>query len=132
MKFGKTIRNLREEKELSIAQLAKKVGMSPTYLAPVERDVFPPPAEAKVVRIAKALGQDSDEFLALAGRIATDLQRIIRQNPAQTARLLRAVAKLQSGEIERLAQNAEKRRSPSASKKKATPPTKQSNRPRGS
>ena len=43
MRFGKTVRKLREEKQISIAQLAKRVGMSPTYLAPIERDVFPPP-----------------------------------------------------------------------------------------
>ncbi len=40
MKFGRTIRRLREEKNISIARLARKVDMSPTYLAPIERDVF--------------------------------------------------------------------------------------------
>jgi hypothetical protein len=69
MKFGRMLRKLREEKNISIARFAKSVGMSPTYLAPIERDVFPPPAESKVVRIARALDQDPDEFLALAGRI---------------------------------------------------------------
>ena len=49
-----------------------------------------------------------------------DLQRIIRRDPAPTARLLRAVSKLPSKEIERLAQLAERRRSPSSFKKKTT------------
>lgn len=114
MKFGRTIRKLREDKNISIAQLAKKVGMSPTYLAPIERDVFPPPAEDKVVRIAKALNQDSDEFLALAGRVSSDLHRIIRRNPSPTARLLRGVSGLSSREISKLAVLAEKRNSNSS------------------
>ncbi|MFQ5789668.1 MAG: helix-turn-helix domain-containing protein [Acidobacteriota bacterium] len=107
MKFGKTIRKLREERNISIAQFAKRVGMSPTYLAPIERDVFPPPAEDKVIRIAKALGQDPDEFLAMSGRVASDLRRIIRKNPGHTARLLRAIDGLPGEEIERLASLAQ-------------------------
>ncbi len=119
MKFGRTIRKLREARNISIAQLAKKVGMSPTYLAPIERDVFPPPSEDKVVRIAKALNQDSDEFLALAGRVSSDLRRIIRKNPSQTARLLRGVAKLPSREISKLVVQAEKRNQSSGPKKRS-------------
>lgn len=108
-KFGKTLRRLREEQNISIAQFAKKVRMSPTYLAPIERDVFPPPAEPKIVRIAKALGQDPDEFLALAGRIGGDLRRIIRRQPSQAARLLRAIDGLPPEEVDALADAAEKK-----------------------
>jgi len=109
MKFGRTVRKLREGKNISIAQLARQVGMSPTYLAPIERDVFPPPAEQKVVRIAKALGQDPDEFLALAGRIGTDLRKIIKRRPARAGQLLRAIDVLSDQEIDSLLSNARKR-----------------------
>lgn len=109
MKFGKTVRRLREEQNISIAKFAKRVGMSPTYLAPIERDVFPPPAESKVVRIAKALGQDPDEFLALAGRIGTDLRRIIYRRPSQAARLLRAIDRMPDEEVDHLLQAATKK-----------------------
>lgn len=119
MKFGRTVRKLREEKQISIAQLARRVGMSPTYLAPIERDVFPPPAESKVVKIAKALDQDSDEFLALAGRVASDLHRIIRKRPSPTARLLRAVSGLPEAEIEKIVKAAEQRRRSLTSRKPA-------------
>lgn len=120
MKFGRTVRKLREEKQISIAQLARKAGMSPTYLAPIERDVFPPPAESKVIKIAKALDQDSDELLALAGRVASDLNRIIRKRPGQTARLLRAVSDLPEMEIEKIVKAAEERRRSLGSRRPAT------------
>lgn len=110
MKFGKTVRRLREARNLSIAEFARKVGMSPTYLAPIERDVFPAPAEGKVVKIAKALGQDPDEFLALAGRIASDLERIIRKHPKETAALLRAVGRRPAKEIQKVADSLARRR----------------------
>jgi HTH-type transcriptional regulator, competence development regulator len=110
MKFGRTVRKLREEKKISIAKFAKRVGMSPTYLAPIEREVFPPPAESKVVRIAKALDQDPDEFLALAGRIRNDLMRIIRKQPRQAAKLLRAIDGLSRDDIEDLVATAHQRK----------------------
>ena len=110
MKFGRTVRKLREERSISIAQFAKKVGMSPTYLAPIERDVFPPPAEGKVVKIARALNQDPDEFLALAGRIASDLKRIIRRQAAASAKLLRAIDGLSDGDVDELVTMAKKKR----------------------
>ena len=109
MKFGRTVRKLREERNISIAQFARRVGMSPTYLAPIERDVFPPPAEPKVVKIAKALGQNPDEFLALAGRIGTDLRRIIRRQPAVAGRLLRAIDGLGESDIDELVAVARKK-----------------------
>ena len=109
MKFGRTIRKLREEKNISIAQFARKVGISPTYLAPIERSVFAPPAEHKVVKIAKALDQDPDEFLALAGRIGTDLRRIIRRQPVNAGRMLRAIDGLPGEDVDALVLSAKKK-----------------------
>jgi transcriptional regulator with XRE-family HTH domain len=109
MKFGRMLRKLREEKNVSIAKFAKRVGISPTYLAPIERDVFPPPAESKVVRIAKALDQDPDEFLALAGRIGSDLRRIIYRQPRQAAELLRAIDGLPQEAIDELVEVARRK-----------------------
>ncbi len=109
MKFGKKLRKLREEKNISIAKFARSVGISPTYLAPIERDVFPPPAESKVVRIARALDQDPDEFLALAGRIGADLRRIIYRQPRQAAEVLRAIDGLPQAAIDELIEAARKK-----------------------
>ncbi len=109
MKFGRTLRKLRQEKNVSIAQFARKVGISPTFLAPIERDVFPPPAEHKVVKIAKALDQDPDELLALAGRIGTDLRRIIRRQPVNAGRMLRAIDGLPGEAVDALVSTAKKK-----------------------
>jgi transcriptional regulator with XRE-family HTH domain len=62
--------------------MAKKIGVSPTYLSKIERDEFPPPAEDKVKKMAEILGRDQDELLALAGRVASDLTEIIRDASA--------------------------------------------------
>ena len=62
-KFGAFIRRQREAKDMGLREMAKKIGVSPTYLSKVERDEFPPPAEDKVRKIAAVIGQlKSDEF----------------------------------------------------------------------
>ena len=55
-------------KEIGLREMAKKIGVSPTYLSKIERDEFPPPAEDKVRAIAKIIECDVDDLLARAGR----------------------------------------------------------------
>jgi transcriptional regulator with XRE-family HTH domain len=107
-KFGAFIRREREAKEIGLREMAKKIGVSPTYLSKVERDEFPPPAEDKVRKIASVLGLDADELLALAGRVASDLTDIIRERPREMADFLRAAKGLTAEDMARLARQAQK------------------------
>jgi transcriptional regulator with XRE-family HTH domain len=109
-KFGAFIRREREVKEIGLREMAKKVGVSPTYLSKIERDEFPPPAEAKVRKIAAIIGKDADELLALAGRVSSDLTDIIRERPREMADFLRAAKGLTPEDIARLARHAHKAR----------------------
>ena len=87
--FGELARRLRQDKGISLRKFAEMVGMSPAYLSRVERGEFPPPAEDKVVAMAKALGIDPDEFLARANRVRSDLPDIIKRRPRALAEFLR-------------------------------------------
>jgi transcriptional regulator with XRE-family HTH domain len=104
--FGATVRRLREERRIGLRKFAQSVGMSPTYLSKVERDEFKPPTEEKVRAIATALGQDADELLALAGRVASDLTDIIQRHPREMATFLRAANGLSANEMSRFAEEA--------------------------
>jgi transcriptional regulator with XRE-family HTH domain len=104
--FGAKVRRLREAQKIGLRRFAKIVGMSPTYLSKVERDEFNPPSEEKVRAIAAALGQDADELLALAGRVASDLSDIIQRHPREMATFLRAANGLSTEEMQRLAEEA--------------------------
>jgi transcriptional regulator with XRE-family HTH domain len=106
--FGKRIRRLRTERKISLRSFAKTIGISPTYLSKVERGEFPPPAEARVKAIAEALMLDSDELLALAGKVASDLPDIIQRRPREMATFLRTARGLSAADIERLTKEAEK------------------------
>ena len=106
--FGALVRREREAKEIGLREMAKMIGVSPTYLSKVERDEFSPPAEDKVKAIAKIIGRDADELLALAGRVSTDISDIIKRHPMELAALLRTTQGLTAENIIRLAKQAMK------------------------
>ena len=92
--FGTFIRNRREElrendREFSVRKVAARIGVEPSYLSKVERGEQPPPSEAKIVALAEALDEDADILLAMAGKVSTDLQEVIRKRPKLFADLIR-------------------------------------------
>jgi transcriptional regulator with XRE-family HTH domain len=107
-KFGAFIRREREGKEIGLREMAKMIGVSPTYLSKVERDEFPPPAEDKVRKIAEIIGCDTDDLLARAGRVSSDISDIIKRHPVELSALLRTTKGLTAEEIVRLARHARK------------------------
>jgi len=108
-KFGAFIRRKREAKELGLREMAKMIGISPTYLSKVERDEFPPPAEDRVRAIAELIECDADDLLARAGRVSSDITDIIKRQPVQLAALLRTTNGLSAEDIARLTREAQQR-----------------------
>lgn len=101
-KFGAFIRREREAREIGLREMAKKIGVSPTYMSKVERDEFTPPTEDKVRAIAQILECDPDELLAMAGRVPSDLADIIKRQPVEMSALLRTANGLSAEELARL------------------------------
>jgi transcriptional regulator with XRE-family HTH domain len=106
--FGALVRRERAAKEIGLREMAKMIGVSPTYLSKIERDEFLPPAEDKVKAIAKIIGRDADELLALAGRVSSDITEIIKRHPVELGALLRTAKGLRVEDLARLAREAQK------------------------
>jgi transcriptional regulator with XRE-family HTH domain len=92
--FGDYIRRLREERELqdksfSLRQVAQRIGVEPAYLSKVEREQVPPPSEATILKLAAELGEDTDVLLAMAGKVSSELQEVIRKRPKLFSELIR-------------------------------------------
>ena len=107
-RFGEFVRREREAKEIGLREMAKMIGVSPTYLSKVERDEFPPPAEDKVKAIAQIIKCDTDELLARAGRVSSDLSDIIKRHPRELAALLRTTNGLTADGMAKLARQAQR------------------------
>ena len=96
--FGRYLRDVREglqktDPRYSLRQVAGRVGVEPAYLSKIERGEAAPPSEATIGRLAGDLGEDRDILLALAGKVSSDLQEVIRRRPKLFAELLRELKK---------------------------------------
>ena len=94
MTFGEYIREHREalkseDRRFSVRQVAQRIGVEPAYLSKIERGDVAPPSEGKIRALAEELGEDPDMLLAMAGKVSSDLQAIIRERPRLFAELIR-------------------------------------------
>jgi HTH-type transcriptional regulator, competence development regulator len=104
--FGEILRERRIAKGYSLRKFAELVGVSPTYLSQVEQGNVDPPTAERVQRMAELLGENPDEWIALAGRVPDDLPEIIQKH-TEVPDLLRAVKGLTVDQLRRLREDAE-------------------------
>jgi len=97
VEFGKYLRERRmalqqtRGREFSLRQVAGRIGMQPSYLSRIERGTDIPPSEEKLVGLAKELDLDPDVVLAMAGKVSSELQEIIRKRPQLFSDLIRTL-----------------------------------------
>ena len=106
--FGQRIRELRKAKDLTLRELAPKVGVGFTYLSKVENgklDFGDYPSEALIHRLADALEADEDELMILADRVPEGIKKRIQERPDA----FRVFATLDDNDIDRLLEKAGKK-----------------------
>jgi transcriptional regulator with XRE-family HTH domain len=94
MAFGDYVREKREalraqDRAYSVRQVAARIGVEPSFLSKVERGHEAPPSEEKITALARAIDEDPDVLLALAGRVSADLRQVICKRPRLFAELIR-------------------------------------------
>lgn len=105
--FGAFIRRQRKQlrskdPRFSLRQVAERVGIEPSYLSKVERGLVPPPSEETIVRLAAELEVDADALLAMAGKVSSDLEAVIRKRPELFAELIRELKDMPDHAVLRL------------------------------
>jgi HTH-type transcriptional regulator, competence development regulator len=101
MKFGQKIRALRKAKHLGQRELAERVGVSFTYISKIENgrlDFGEVPSEDLIVKLAEALGTDTDELLLLGQKVPEKVRRRVLERPDAFLRL----ASLDDGALDRV------------------------------
>ena len=91
--FGYYIRKRREalkaeDNSFSLRQVASRIGVEPSYLSKVERGEQPPPSEEKIKSLASELHENPDVLLAMAGKVSSDLQAVIKRRPELFSQLI--------------------------------------------
>jgi HTH-type transcriptional regulator, competence development regulator len=85
-----------------VRRVAERLGIEPSYLSKVERDIGSPPSEETLVRLAAELDLDADVVLALAGKVSRDLRDAIRKRPQLFAELIRELKDMPDSAVLRL------------------------------
>lgn len=110
--FGPYIRKKRQllyesNPQFSLRQVSARIKVQASYLSKVERCEQAPPSEAKIVALAKELKEDPDVLLAMAGKVSTDLQEIIRKRPELFATLIRELKNMPDHAVLRIAREVQ-------------------------
>ena len=88
-KIGKIIREVRNEKGISLRKLAEIVGVSNVNILYIEKGKIN--TSLPVLKgIASALNYNLDKLLSLANMIDDDIKAIINKRPVQITKFLRA------------------------------------------
>jgi len=83
--FGSRLRELREEKDVSMRSLARHMGWSSAYMADIEHSRRKPPSPEKINNMASFLEVDAKELLELAESEARKVEiRLDRDRPHRT------------------------------------------------
>jgi transcriptional regulator with XRE-family HTH domain len=64
--FGTLVKRLRQEKNLTLEAVAKKIGSHKGYVSGIENDKVSPPSVKIILKYAKLLGQDPKMLVRLA------------------------------------------------------------------
>lgn len=97
--FGMALRRHRRAAGVTQRELARRIEKDFSYISKLENDRLPPPAADTVVAICEVLGINSDELLALTGKLPSGVKDSIGTSEA-AQRFLREAQRLALGEDE--------------------------------
>jgi transcriptional regulator with XRE-family HTH domain len=84
MQFGDRVRELRLARNLTLRDLAGKVGVDFTYISKIENQKLSfgeYPSEELIRKLAKALAADADGMLILAEKIPKQIKKRVMERP---------------------------------------------------
>ena len=81
LSFGQLIRSFRMASQLTIRQLAEKIGIAYGHLSDLERGVKPPPSGKIIINISSILNIDKDRLLQAAKKIDPQITDYVSRQP---------------------------------------------------
>jgi transcriptional regulator with XRE-family HTH domain len=80
--FGQALRKKRRAAGISQRELANRVDCDFSYISKMENNRVPPPAADTIVRICEALSIESEDLLALTGKLPSSVQETVSTSKA--------------------------------------------------
>ena len=106
--IGDVVHDARAKLDLSLRDVTKKLGITPSYLSDIENNRRVP-SEEVLGKLAKFLRLDYDDLMARAGRFGQEAVRYMMRTPAAGVLLRRLADGKASGEtVEKLLEVADR------------------------
>lgn len=99
MTLGERIRQLRQAKQLTLRDLAAKVGVGFTYISKIENHKLEEghsPSENLIHKLAAELDGDEEELLLLAEKVPEPIRKRVIERPE----IFKALASLDDADLE--------------------------------
>lgn len=90
----KRLKLLEKNKEFSLRKVAHRIGVQPSYLSKIERGENATLSEMKIRLLAEDMGENPDLYLALSGKVSSDVLEVIRKRPELFSSLIRELKDL--------------------------------------
>ena len=103
MTFGEKVRELRQAKQLTLRELAAKVGVGFTYISKIENHKLEEghaPSERLIHKLAAELNGNEEELLLLAEKVPEPIRKRVCQRPE----VFRALAGLNDTDLDQVFQ----------------------------
>lgn len=91
--FGALLRRLRQEKDLTLRELAQRLGINHAYLSQLETGLVDKPSEELARKIALEFGEDEERLVFLARKIQEQIQDIRDKYPKVAPSYFRKILK---------------------------------------
>ena len=101
MTFGETVRQLRHAKQLTLRDLAAKVGVGFTYISKIENHKLEDghePSEKLIHKLAIELDANDEELLLLAEKVPEPIRKRVCERPE----VFRVIAGMSDKQMDRL------------------------------
>jgi transcriptional regulator with XRE-family HTH domain len=101
MTFGEKVRELRQAKQLTLRELAAKVGVGFTYISKIENHKLEEghaPSERLIHKLAAELNGSEEELLLLADKVPEKIRKRVCQKPD----VFKALAELGDADLEKV------------------------------
>lgn len=102
MTFGAYVKGLREAKGFSVREVARRLGVEPSYVSKIEGGERQA-SESVLESLAGVLGVNPHLFLAMAGKVTVKFQEAIRARPEAFAALIESSMSASTPDILRAA-----------------------------
>ena len=117
MDLGEKIKELREDKRISIRELGRRTDVTGMHISNIEKGKANASPEL-VTKIADALEANPDELLHLADRVDPEVVDVIQKNPMAVPSFLRSAKDLTPEEWEKMQSYLNRMKSQKAPKSK--------------